>query len=282
MKRAPISREYVNALEDRVGALESLLNELNPTGNSDNGANDAANFGFEAETPVYQDTGSVASPSSDGSHWGGMVAPSHDRQTNYLGPSSLRNSRILKSAAEHPSIHFPTQYKPAHVDVQTEVDGHVVAECVALFFRWHYPQCMFVDRDKFLLGFLNHSYTSKNSSRSLEFSICALGALLSPENPIRDLAGSFYDAAVRSLESGGLLEPQESSIQALTLCSFYQIGQGNFTQAWMLSGIAFRMSEELNDSNSHGNPSTPRDIDSRRRTFANCYKSDKLPLFAHV
>lgn len=97
---------------------------------------------------------------------------------------------------------------------------------------------MFVDRDKFLLGFLNHSYTSKNSSRSLEFSICALGALLSPENPIRDLAGSFYDAAVRSLESGGLLEPQESSIQALTLCSFYQIGQGNFTQAWMLSGMA--------------------------------------------
>jgi hypothetical protein len=96
---------------------------------------------------------------------------------------------------------------------------------------------MFVDRDKFLLGFLNHSYTSKNSSRSLEFSICALGALLSPEKTIRDLAGCFYDAAVRSLESGGLLEPQESSIQTLTLCSFYQIGQGNFTQAWMLSGM---------------------------------------------
>lgn len=84
MKRAPISREYVNALEDRVGALESLLNELNPTGNSDNGANDAANFGFEAETPVYQDTGSVASPSSDGSHWGGMVAPSHDSKPTIL------------------------------------------------------------------------------------------------------------------------------------------------------------------------------------------------------
>jgi hypothetical protein len=96
---------------------------------------------------------------------------------------------------------------------------------------------MFVDRDKFLLGFLNHSYTSKHSSRSLEFSICALGALLSPDKPIRDLAGSFYDAAIRSLESGGLLEPRESTIQTLTLCSFYQIGQSNFTQAWMLSGI---------------------------------------------
>ncbi|OBT98176.1 hypothetical protein VE01_03713 [Pseudogymnoascus verrucosus] len=276
MKRAPISREYVNALEDRVGALESLLHEINPAGNSDHGAtNDSVNFGFESPNPVYQDAGSVASPSSDGSHWGGVVAPSQDRQTNYPGPSSLRNSKVLKSAAEHPSIHFSTPYKPAHVDVQTEVGGHVIAECVALFFRWHYPQCMFVDRDKFLLGFLNHSYTSKNSSRSLEFSICALGALLSPEKTIRDLAGCFYDAAVRSLESGGLLEPQESSIQTLTLCSFYQIGQGNFTQAWMLSGIAFRMCEELNDS-SHGNPSTPRDIDSRRRTFANCYKSDKM------
>ncbi|KFY26563.1 hypothetical protein V493_04018 [Pseudogymnoascus sp. VKM F-4281 (FW-2241)] len=282
MKRAPISREYVNALEDRVGALESLLLELNPAGNSDHGAtNGAVDIGFEPPTPVNQDTGSVASPSSDGSHWGGMATPSHERQTNYPGPSSLRNSKVLKSAVEHPTVHFPTPYKLAHVDVRTEVDGHVIAECVALFFRWHYPQCMFVDRDKFLLGFLNHSYTSKNSSRSLEFSICALGALLSPEKPIRDLAGSFYDAAVRSLESGGLLEPQESSIQALTLCSFYQIGQGNFTQAWMLSGIAFRMCEELNDS-SHGNPSTPRDIDSRRRTFANCYKSDKLPLIHSI
>ncbi|KFY29643.1 hypothetical protein V494_08580 [Pseudogymnoascus sp. VKM F-4513 (FW-928)] len=280
MKRAPISREYVNALEDRVGALESLLHELNPAGNSDHGAtNDAVNFGFESPTQAYQDTGSVASPSSDGSHWGGMAAPSHDRQTNYPGPSSLRNSKVLKSAAEKPSMHLSTPHKLAHVDVQTEVDGHVIAECVALFFRWHYPQCMFVDRDKFLLGFLNHSYTSKNSSRSLEFSICALGALLSPEKPIRDLAGSFYDAAVRSLESGGLLEPHESSIQALTLCSFYQIGQGDFTQAWMLSGIAFRMCEELNDSSHGGNPSTPRDIESRRRTMIS-QALGRLPVIA--
>lgn len=85
MKRAPIAREYVNALEDRVGALESLLHELNPAGSSEHGAsNDAANFGFESPTPVYQDTGSVASPSSDGSHWGGMVAPSQDSKPNTL------------------------------------------------------------------------------------------------------------------------------------------------------------------------------------------------------
>jgi hypothetical protein len=83
MKRAPISREYVNALEDRVGALESLLHEINPAGKSDHGAtNDAVNFGFESPNPVYQDTGSVASPSSDGSHWGGIVAPSQDSKPN--------------------------------------------------------------------------------------------------------------------------------------------------------------------------------------------------------
>lgn len=83
MKRAPISREYVNALEDRVGALESLLHEINPAGNSDHGAtNDSVNFGFESPNPVYQDAGSVASPSSDGSHWGGVVAPSQDSKPN--------------------------------------------------------------------------------------------------------------------------------------------------------------------------------------------------------
>jgi hypothetical protein len=161
---------------------------------------------------------------------------STSEQANYPGPSSLRNSKVLNSAGEHHSMNYPPSHNPAPVNVQTEVDGHIIAECVALFFRWHYPQCMFVDRDKFLLGFLNHSYTSKSSSRSLEFSICALGALLSSEKTIRDLAESFYEAAIRSLESGGLLEPQEASIQTLTLCSFYQTGQGNFSQAWMLSG----------------------------------------------
>jgi hypothetical protein len=90
MKRAPISREYVNALEDRVGALESLLHELNPAAGSSNhgaAANDAGNFGFESPAPVYQDAGSVASPSSDGSHWGGMVGSGQDSKSDirFLG-----------------------------------------------------------------------------------------------------------------------------------------------------------------------------------------------------
>lgn len=94
MKRAPISREYVNALEDRVGALESLLHELNPAGNSDHGANnDVVNFGFESPTPAYQDTGSVASPSSDGSHCGGMFAPSQDSK-----PDTLFLSQFLQKS----------------------------------------------------------------------------------------------------------------------------------------------------------------------------------------
>lgn len=93
MKRAPISREYVNALEDRVGSLESLLHELNPAGNYDHGApNDASDFRFEPPTPVYQDTGSVASPSSDGSHWGGMVAPSNNSKLNTLFLDQLLGS----------------------------------------------------------------------------------------------------------------------------------------------------------------------------------------------
>lgn len=162
----------------------------------------------------------------------------------YQGPSSLRSSKILESANRSRSIHQDESCSAACIDIQPEIPGHIVAQCVALFFRWQYPQCMFIDRDKFLLGFLNHSYPSSNFSRCLEYSICALGALMSSDKKIRDLADSFSESAIRSLESGNLLHPQETSIQALTLCSFYLIGKGSFSRASMLSGM--QIHEDMN------------------------------------
>ncbi|KAH6674935.1 hypothetical protein B0J14DRAFT_448252, partial [Halenospora varia] len=144
---------------------------------------------------------------------------------------------------------------------------------VALFFQWQYPNCMFIDRDEFLLGYLNHSHGGKHPSPGLEYGICALGALMSPEKKTRDLAEGFFSAAIKSLD---LLTPRDTSIQALLCCSFFQAGQANFSQAWMLSGIAFRMLQDLGDVNKDNlsySRSTSRN--ARWRTFMNCYESDK-------
>jgi hypothetical protein len=155
----------------------------------------------------------------------------------YQTPSSLRNSTLLKSSLQLRSIRHPELCLPNSPQVLVEFPGYIAIECVALFFRWHYPQCLFVDRDQFLLGFLNHSYASSYVTRALEHSICALGALLSADKTIRDLADNFSKSAIQCLEWGNMLDPQDLSIQALILCSFFQIGKGDFSKAWMLSGM---------------------------------------------
>jgi hypothetical protein len=155
----------------------------------------------------------------------------------YQGPSSLLGSMLLKSDSGSRFAHPTPPISPICISIRNDFDSHIVAECVALFFRWHYPHCMFIDRDEFLTDYLKDSGSGKYSSPALKYSICALGALMSTNVKIRCLADKFSIAAIRTLESESLLDRQDTSIEAILLCSFYQIGSGDFSKAWMLSGM---------------------------------------------
>jgi len=155
----------------------------------------------------------------------------------YDRPSSLVKSNLLKLAPQGQfALHTPP-ISPIGPYPTIGFPNETVAECVALFFRFHHPQCKIIDRDMFLVDYSQPSYARKTSSLAVEYSICAMGALMSPDMNIRDLADVFVTAAIRELDSATLLSPSESSIQALLLLSCYEIGKGNFSKAWMLSGI---------------------------------------------
>lgn len=200
--------------------------------------------------------------------------------TKYNGTASLSNSSLLTTPTQH--FEFPASpVSMFDITSRVEFSAEIITHCVALFFHWSHQYCSIVDREQFLVTYLELSSSKTYAHLALEYAICALGALSCPET--RNLAESFSLASTQNFEMGGLYFPSHTSIQAFLLSSYYQIGKGDFSKAWMLAGIAFRMSEDLmyNDKNEEANQGTLRDIDidSRRRMFMTCYESDKFPLW---
>lgn len=270
MKRAPISREYVAALESQVESLEAFLADLKTS-------LPHVSIRDRAENSTHTVSSPIASQYLHGSISNVYLKSGQSLRTSYgYIPYSLSTSKILQysNPKEHPQSHASSTTHD-NDKLGQPFPRPLITECIALFFQWHYPDCMFVDRDEFLLGYLNHSHGGRHPSPGLEYAICALGALMSPEKNTRNLAEGFLSAAINSLD---LLIANDASIQALLCCSSFQAGRGNFSQAWMLSGIAFRMLEEPGDVN-NGNPGCLRSTsrDPRWRMFMNCYESDKSP-----
>jgi hypothetical protein len=75
--------------------------------------------------------------------------------------------------------------------------------------------------------------------------------------------------------------PRIPSIQALLLLSAQECGRGNRTQAWLYSGMAFRLIDDMGitiDGKRHADASSfsAEDIEIRNRLFWSCYFWDKL------
>lgn len=71
------------------------------------------------------------------------------------------------------------------------------------------------------------------------------------------------------------------TVQALLLLSARECGRGNRTQAWLYSGMAFRLIDDMGicvDGKRHSDAAkfTAEDIEIRNRLFWSCYFWDKL------
>jgi len=116
-------------------------------------------------------------------------------------------------------------------------DGRFIDECLGLYFKWQNPYYMIVDRNTFLVDYLSDTAGGANVSLALVHSACALGALMSPKANVRQMADSFYQSAENLLLGTALLAPDNSTIQALLCCAFYETGRNNPSKAWMYSGM---------------------------------------------
>ncbi|KAL1988828.1 hypothetical protein VTN96DRAFT_7712 [Rasamsonia emersonii] len=97
-----------------------------------------------------------------------------------------------------------------------------------------------------------------------------------------DGGAKFYQSAVSGVfDALRVGYPKIPTVQTLLLLSAQECGRGNRTQAWLYSGMAFRLVEDLGisvDSRKYSRsiPFSDEDIEIRNRLFWSCYFWDKL------
>lgn len=118
--------------------------------------------------------------------------------------------------------------------------------CLRNFFKWQYPDnAMFIHRESFLNDFSNPLSNLSYCSEELVYAIAALGAKCSKDSNLRQLSQSFFDTSKSKIFSRKICHPQINTLQALLCLSLYELGDGNASASWMLSGMAFRMGYDL-------------------------------------
>ncbi|KAH3663953.1 hypothetical protein OGAPHI_004667 [Ogataea philodendri] len=200
---------------------------------------------------VTQDTGSslVLGPTSV---YGDMFTAKNEPMDNPIMPTSqsllptqledLENFRLKYGHQGFSLFYFKPKSKLKYLPI--------VTECISLFFKWIYScSFFFIHRESFLYFFLNNESDSEFVSPELINAICALGAKFSRKETIRSQADSFYHLAKSGIFENGdncfIHESQISKLQTLLCLAMYDLGKGDFTSCWLLSGLAFRMGFEL-------------------------------------
>lgn len=111
---------------------------------------------------------------------------------------------------------------------------------------------------------------------------CKLEPKIGPLLAAFDGGAEFFHRSVtglyETLKSGYVKIP---TIQTLLLLSAQECGRGNRTQAWLYSGMAFRLVDDLGisiDSQKYSGSAhfSDEDIEIRNRLFWSCYFWDKL------
>lgn len=183
-----------------------------------------------------------------------------------------------------------------------DIDNDILTQSLIHFFKWQYPNFMFVYRDAFLRDHYGHRQGSRYWSISLLLSICALGSLMLPQGEKSDLRERWRDAAESIAMVTDLGHPSITAVQTFLCLAFYEIGLGHLSKGWAFSGelievlngpigsahepqpgIAFRMAQDLGFQRDpetwilqDQSLSTPEEVQVRRRIYWGCYISDKL------
>lgn len=134
---------------------------------------------------------------------------------------------------------------------ETSPVNPVFRECISLFFKWMYSSLfLFIHRESFLYFFLCNELNCEFVSVELIYAICCLGARISPKPHIQIQADEFYNLAKRHALAIGddkyfIRNPSICKLQTLLCLALYDLGRGELTSCWLLSGLAFRIGLDL-------------------------------------
>ncbi|KAM0425355.1 hypothetical protein ACHAPT_009411 [Fusarium lateritium] len=285
-KRRPVSAKYVTELENRVAHLESLLATRNSfeggTTSSIPELSDHLPSSSVLEAQQVSPTDSISRPDN--------LEPGPEGSLIYHGPTSIVHTRLqISDTAGNPALHslgqpsLDSSFEQIAEHFGIAMEDELVTNALMLFFKWQYPQFMFIYREAFLRDHFGDRQNCKYWSSALLLSVCALGLLMSTDSLRRRSSEQFFSAAETMLIVFGFTRPSIATVQAFLCLAFYEIGRGNLSKGWGFSGVAFRMAQDLGFQRDpkfwiscDTSLATTEDIEIRRRIFWGCYTSDKL------
>ncbi|ETN39147.1 uncharacterized protein HMPREF1541_05370 [Cyphellophora europaea CBS 101466] len=164
----------------------------------------------------------------------------------------------------------------------------IIPSCIALFFRYQYSTHMFIQRETFITDF-NHWWAQGNTdlvwgscTPSLVNAISAIGASSSEDEHVRAKAKHFYTRSLDRVMAEVLSSPTRCGVQTLLCLGTYAMGHNDISQAWLLSGMALRILQDLGLQHDPDRYAVDLSSDrlakreSHRRLYWGCYANDKL------
>ncbi|KAI8974653.1 fungal-specific transcription factor domain-containing protein [Pilobolus umbonatus] len=208
----------------------------------------------------------------------GQLAMDENGQVRYLGKSSgyylLQNSKSYHDGAFHFNSHINT--KTAEVIDPLELPPKdLSAHLFHLYFTHFYPFLPLFHKKRL--------FENEPASPLLLNSIYAIASRISDDVRVRsdpalpDTAGNIFFERAQKLLDDSYDKPSISTVQALILLASHQHGAMKSPRAWLYSGMAFRMAQDLGlHRNCNQWNISPDERERRKRVFWCCYVVDKL------
>lgn len=307
--KSPISRLYVEALEGQIASLELFIMNLTGATSSERDVM-LANFKetssefFPAKPPgdVKRESISAAPPVPKGR----LVRLKEGSADQFYGETSFfqinpTSTDEVEGSFGMMAVTPPPQQAstPQEAKETSPVDpmspeAQMVAHSIGtpksvmckklmgVFFDQQYYFHMCLYREYFLRDY--KAGGGPYYSDLLMYAICAMGALASPDETVRDLSDVFSNRAQELLYGSALDSPDLTTLQALLLLGHRDIGRGKSSRGWVFTGMAFRLAQGMG---LHLDPShwqTPHDSDIEReisrRAYWAAFIADKYVLAA--
>lgn len=297
----PISKGYVQALEGQVASLELLLRKLAV---ADSAERDEMLSEIALSPPASLDITQKSQIDHAKSNTdpkvvaaqvrsGQLRRPRSSHATQFFGGTSAFHIHLSQEVSLSPdeiTTHLESNSTPLMMNIP-EVSAsssprdpsfvyaphdETSQTCMAAYFKYQYQFHMLIYREYFLRDYDVGS--GRYYSDALLFAICSLGAMQLDDS--RSVSDIFAHQA-QQLIYAALDSPELTTLQALALLGYREIGVGHTSKGWLFAGMAFRLAHEMGlhldpnnwDASTEG--ASNRDTEILRRVYWAIFIADK-------
>lgn len=195
-KRTPASSDYAQCLERRVRSLEARIAELE--GLNGHAADDVPE-------PVVQNLTSQTYLTSNSGRECLTLDPRgsliYHGTTSILRDTGNPNHFLQATGTTAPDY----EHVASHFGI--DLEGSAIMTGLQHFFKWQYPNFMFIYREAFLEDYFGTSAARRYWSPALLLSVCALGLLMSDQENHKAESSKCFNAAESITLVTGFADP---------------------------------------------------------------------------